>query len=351
MDWLHVNDVTFTGNPLMFANIVQEYAARLREIRAEILVQEVMAEVPMSDPIAFAREVERRARALTPTVGSSNLRDILKQLGDKFDRQDKESLTGITTGYACLDRVTWGLQPKTLYLVAGRPSMGKSAFLANIAANAARAGGRVYIQALEESSQSVATRMLSRKSRVSNENIRRGQVAERDWDRVYAGMNELAELDIVMDETAGLDSEQICARVRKADAKKKVSLVIVDHFQQIREDEPNRHLEMSRAAQNFKDLSKYLDIPVVGVSQLSREVERETDKRPQLKHLKESGDLEAIADVIMMLFRPSYYDKNLIQKDLVEVNIAKNRDGRTGNIEMKWNPEIMEFSETLFSNS
>lgn len=343
-----VNELTWEGDPLKFyPPLVDEYVARVKEIRSTRIIQDVLSDLGTSDPIAFAKEIEFRAQRLTTTSGHTQLRTILPAMMKRLEnaRDAGLGLTGVTSGFWSVDRITWGFQPKRLHLVAARTSMGKSAFLANIAVNAAKEGKRVFVQALEESTQAVATRMLARQSRISNESLNRGQISDlSDWSKISAGMNLLAPLDIILDETGGLTSDDICRRIRKSHAVKPFDLVIVDHIQQIREREQSRHMEMSRAAQNFKDLSKEINAPVLAACQIGRAAENAEDSRPQLRHLKESGDLEQIADIVIMLYRPFYYDKNA-DRNLIQITFAKNRDGQIGTIDLGWNPEHMEFYE------
>src|SRR3990167_8211937 len=279
---------------------------------------------------------------------SAACREVVCGCGGRDRRKNRgEGALGITSGYIGIDKLTGGLRPKTLTIVGGRTSMGKSSFLANIALNVAGNGKRVHFQALEESSESIATRMLSNRGRISTMRISARNLDMEELDRVIRAAKNLSSHAIIIDETCGISSENICARIRKAHSAAPYDLVIIDNIQRIREREATRHMEISRAIQTFKNLAKEISTPVIVASQIARAAEDGRDARPELRNLKESGDLEQEADVVMLLYRPSYYDKNMIDKSSVEIAIGKNRDGPTGHVDLRWSPTVMEFHEDV----
>ena len=342
----YLNDVTFAGDPLQFVtSLLPVYVQELKTLRGDSLISEVLGEMDAADPIAVAKEIQRRAEKLFAGAAVETVGKIAEEIVARL--KSGEGALGITSGYIGIDKLTGGLRPKTLTIVGGRTSMGKSSFLANIALNVAGNGKRVHFQALEESSESIATRMLSNRGRISTMRISARNLDMEELDRVIRAAKNLSSHAIIIDETCGISSENICARIRKAHSAAPYDLVIIDHIQRIREREATRHMEISRAIQTFKNLAKEISTPVIVASQIARAAEDGRDARPELRNLKESGDHEQEADVVMLLYRPSYYDKNMIDKSSVEIAIGKNRDGPTGHVDLRWSPTVMEFHEDV----
>jgi replicative DNA helicase len=324
---------------------IPSYVNILKRYRAAELVSNVALDVDPSDPLAFAVELQERASKINRESDVKHISSVMKEVCGRLEKaSENRGIQGPPSGFSMLDNYLWGFQQSRLYILAGRPSMGKSSFATNVAVNAAKEGHTVYVQSLEESGTSIAQRILSRYSRVSNEDLQRGNIDGDQWNGIAGETVKISELPLWVSEKGALSSAQISNEVRKLNSRNKLDLVIIDHLQQIREDEKSRHLEVSRSCQTFKSLAKELKLPIILLCQLSREVERRTVKDPTLSDLKESGDIEAVADVVMGLYRPAYYDKDRFD-DTVNVGILKNRDGRTGQMELKWAPRYMTFSD------
>jgi len=298
-----------------------------------------------NDPFTLFEKLKDEINLNRPQSQCDDLTTIASNLMKQLEKASMNpgEISGVTSGFKGLDNVTWGFQPSRLYLIAGRPSMGKSCLGMNIAYNAARSGKRVYVQSLEESSQAFMTRMLSLASGIEVQKLFRGQLNEGQWGHINYKLNDVVKMPLIINESVGISSKEIVSNIRRE--KEKVDLVIIDHIQQIREKEQNRHLELSKAAFTIKEMAKELQVPVIVMCQLNRGVEMRSDKHPMMSDLKESGDLEAIADVVMLLYRESYYEPACLENTKVEVGVAKNRDGKTGNVNLYWNSEIMTFSD------
>lgn len=288
-------------------------------------------------------------------------------------------LAGIATGMRDLDHMMGGLHPSDLIILAGRPSMGKSALATNIAVNAARAyrpekqpdgsikaveGATVGLFSLEMSADQLATRIISEVSRVPSERIRRGDVDQEEFDRIYHAARELENLPLHIDATGGISIAQLAARARRLKRQHGLGLLIVDYLQLVtgtgRRNE-NRVQEITEISQGLKALAKELNIPVIAAAQLSRQVENRDDKRPQLSDLRESGSIEQDADVVMFVFREEYYLKRSEPREgteeharwiadcdgvrgVAEVIIGKQRHGPIGKVELQFEESLTKFS-------
>jgi len=344
---IFVNTITNDENNLIQCpSLFKSYLSKLKDYKLALCVKEITTSHAQS-PLMLADKVKEAALKYSNEDDTNSLKDVLSQVLKQIENSasQKDGMNGVPSGINAIDRITWGFQPSRMYIIAGRPSMGKSALGMNIAYNAAKAGKRVYVQSLEESSQSFMTRMLALASGIDVERLFRGQIDESEWGLINSKLNYLNSLPLIIDERASVSSSKIASIVKKEAMKQKIDLVVIDHLQQIKENAQNRHLEISQAAFTLKELSKELKTPVIAMCQLNRGVEMRADKHPMMSDLKESGDIEAIADIVMLLYRQAYYDHQCIDRSKVELGIAKNRDGRTGLALMSWNPKIMKFSD------
>ena len=272
--------------------------------------------------------------------------DSMKTIEQLYER--KELVTGVPTGFIDLDRMTAGLQPSDLIVVAGRPSMGKTAFALNIAQyTAVLAKIGVAIFSLEMSKEQLVLRMLCSEARVDQSKVRAGFAAERDFPKLALAASRLADSPIYIDDTPALSVLELRAKARrlKRDPDSKLGLIIVDYLQLMRgHDGDNREQEISSISRSLKALAKELNLPVVALSQLNRQVEtRAADaKRPVMADLRESGAIEQDADVIAFLYRPIVYDKNAEERD-AEVIIGKQRNGPTGIVKLTFMSEYTRF--------
>ncbi len=256
-------------------------------------------------------------------------------------------ITGVPTGFLDLDRLTSGLQPSDLVIVAARPSMGKTAFALNVAVNAAQEGGvGVAIFSLEMSKQQLGLRMLCAEASVDSQQLRTGFLSAQDFPKIVAAADRLSRLPIYIDDTPGLSVLELRAKARrlKREQDAKLGLVIVDYLQLMRSHErmDNREQEISSISRSLKALAKELDVPVMALSQLNRQVEARSDRRPVMADLRESGAIEQDADVILFLFRPYVYDKNADEHE-AEVIIGKQRNGPVDVVKLTYLPEYTRF--------
>jgi replicative DNA helicase len=262
--------------------------------------------------------------------------------------EQKQAITGVPTGFADLDRLTSGLQPSDLIIVAGRPSMGKTAFCLNIAEHAAlRADVGVAVFSLEMSKEQLAMRMLCAEARVDLARVRTGHLSDREFPKLAMAAGRLADAPIYIDDTPALSVLELRAKARrlKRDASSKLGLVIVDYIQLMRsaEGKDSREQEISEISRSLKALAKELQLPVVALSQLNRQVESRHPPIPRLADLRESGAIEQDADVICFLYREEYYVEDTDKKGVAQVIVAKQRNGPTDAIELTFLREFTRF--------
>jgi replicative DNA helicase len=305
-----------------------------------------------SDIEAFVDEAEHRIYAIAERKTRPSffrVRDIvvesMKAVEQLYER--RELVTGVPTGYVDLDRKTAGLQPGDLIIIAGRPSMGKTALALNVAQYAAlEAGTGVAIFSLEMSKEQLVLRLLCSEARVDQSKVRAGFAAERDYPKLAIAAERLAEAPIYIDDTPALSVLELRAKARrlKRERDADLGLVIVDYLQLMRGlTSDSREQEISSISRSLKALAKELDVPVIALSQLNRQVESRADKRPLMADLRESGAIEQDADVIAFLYRPWVYDpKNADERD-AEVIIGKQRNGPTGSVPLTFFAEYTRF--------
>lgn len=281
-------------------------------------------------------------------VGPLGMRELaMFEFKDLERRRESHGPSGISTGYPDVDAITGGLDKQTLTLVAGRPGMGKSAWGGSIAVNVARAGIPVLIFSLEMSGTVMFRRMVASEGRVSSKGLRSGQLVASEYAKVARAMSELSDMPIFIDQDSGLSEVDIRARARRHKARHGLGLVLVDHVQLVRSDrrEKTRDIEVGNVSWGLKRMAKELDIPVVALCQLSRAVESRSasNKKPTLSDLRDSGNLEQNADVVIGLYREGYYDPNSPRATEMDIGIIKNREGETGETVLRWNAKSVRF--------
>ncbi len=298
-------------------------------------------------------ETEKKVFALVQNRGSSDYVPIravvLKTLQDISKAyQTKGNVTGIATGFTDLDYMLSGLQPSDLILIAARPSMGKTAFVLNIASYVAvRNKIPVAVFSLEMSADQLAKRLLSLETGVEAQSLRTGDLDDRDWSKVMEGGEILGHSELIIDATPGISIAELRSKCRKFKLEKDIQLVIIDYLQLMtgngRTD--SRQQEISDISRSLKSLARELNVPVIALSQLSRAVEQRPDHRPMLSDLRESGAIEQDADVVMFIYREDYYNKELEpeKRDISEIIIAKQRNGPIGTVRLAWIPRYTKF--------
>ena len=260
--------------------------------------------------------------------------------------EKKEAVTGVPTGFLELDRLTSGFQPSDLIIIAGRPSMGKSALATNIGQYAAAHSGKsVALFSLEMSKESLVLRMLCGEARVDGQRVRTGYLNDKDFPRLAMAAGRLADLPFYIDDTPALSVLELRSRSRRLLRDRGLGLIIVDYLQLMRahRDVDNREQEISLISRSLKALAKELNVPVVALSQLNRAVESRADKRPMMSDLRESGAIEQDADVIAFVYRDEFYNKTSPEEGTAEVIVAKQRNGPQGTARLAFRKEYTRF--------
>ncbi len=286
--------------------------------------------------------------------GFQPIREIVKESFRTIDQlsQSKELVTGLPTGFVDLDEKTSGLQKGDLIIVAARPAMGKTSLCLNIAQNTTKRTGEVVgVFSLEMSTKQLVLRMLCSDARVDAHKLRTGNLQEKDWARLAKAYAELSTAHIFIDDSATLTPLEMRAKCRRLKAEHGLGLIIIDYLQlmQSYKRSENRTQEVSEIARSLKSLSKELNIPLIAISQLSRVVEVTGSRRPQLSHLRESGELEQVADLVLFIYREEYYDTTKARaegkENVAEIRIAKHRNGPVADLEMFFHKEHSRFRD------
>ena len=264
------------------------------------------------------------------------LTQVVERIDELYNRDSQSEITGVPTGMIDLDRMTSGLQPGDLIIVAGRPSMGKTAFSVNIGENVAiESGLPVAIFSMEMGGTQLAMRMLGSVGRLDQHRLRTGRLNDEDWPRLTHAIQKMNEAQIFIDETPALSSIELRARSRRlARQCGKLGLIIVDYLQLMSANSPgeNRATEISEISRNLKGLAKELNCPVIALSQLNRSLEQRPNKRPVMSDLRESGAIEQDADLILFIYRDEVYNPDTPDKGTAEIIIGKQRNGPIGSV-------------------
>ncbi len=298
-------------------------------------------------------EAEKKVFEITNSRSTSDyvpIRQIVKDAIEKIGIAAKTDgvVTGVATGFTDLDYKTAGLQPSDLILIAARPSMGKTAFVLNIAEHICfRENKGVVIFSLEMSREQLINRLLSLESHVDSKSIRNGNLTPKDWEGLIEGASTIGESKLIIDDTPGITIGELRSKCRKYKAENRdLSVIMIDYLQLMsgsgRSD--SRQQEISDISRALKSLARELNVPVVALSQLSRAVEKREDHRPMLSDLRESGAIEQDADVVMFLYRDDYYNPDTEKKNIAEVIIAKQRNGPIGTTELVWISDLTKFA-------
>jgi replicative DNA helicase len=283
--------------------------------------------------------------------GFISMDTVIKESFKKLESVSEHDgfITGVPTDFSDLDRLTAGLQPSDLIIIAGRPSMGKTALALNIGYNAAkRTGKAVAIFSLEMSKMQLGMRLLGFEALINATRLRTGTLRDTDWTKLTQAAGNLAELPMFIDDSSGLSVLEMKARCRRLYKKRELGLVIVDYLQLIqgRRSAESRQIEISEVSRALKALAKDLNVPVIAISQLNRKVEDRPNKKPQLADLRESGAIEQDADVIAFIYRDELYhgttDEN---RNVAEINLAKQRNGPTGYFKLTFQQEFTRFRD------
>lgn len=283
--------------------------------------------------------------------GPQNIKSVLKRAVDRIDElyRNKNSLTGLTTGFEELDKMTAGLQPADMVVVAGRPSMGKTTFAMNLCENVAlKAHKPVLVFSMEMPADSIVMRMLSSLGRINQGAIRSGRLEQDDWPRITSAIQMLSEQKFYIDDTPALSPLEMRARARRVarECGGELGMIMVDYLQLMQvPGADSRVNEISEISRSLKGLAKELNCPLIALSQLNRSLEQRPNKRPVMSDLRESGAIEQDADLIMFLYRDEVYNQDTTEKGIAEVIIGKQRNGPIGSVRLAFRGEFTRFDD------
>ncbi|QHW32220.1 replicative DNA helicase [Paenibacillus rhizovicinus] len=336
------NAVPTAANVDYYAQIVEEKSMLRRLIRTATNI--------VSDGYAAADDVglmlsdaESRIMELSNRRSSNgfiSIRDVLMEVFERVEHlySNKGGASGIPSGFSDLDKMTSGFQRNDLIIVAARPSVGKTAFALNIAQNVGvRARETVAIFSLEMSAAQLVQRMICAESNVDAGRMRTGELVGDDWEKLTMAIGSLSEAQIYIDDTPGITVADIRAKCRRLKKERGLGMILIDYLQLIQgrgKAGENRQQEVSEISRTLKQIARELEVPVIALSQLSRGVEQRQDKRPMMSDLRESGSIEQDADIVAFLYRDDYYDKESEKKNIIEIIIAKQRNGPVGTVEL-----------------
>ncbi|MHC4944797.1 MAG: replicative DNA helicase [Planctomycetota bacterium] len=350
--------VPSAANAEHYANIVRERSVQRRLIQAATRIIQDVRNNP-EDVGDLLDNCEQRIFEIAErgqTSDTESIQSLLKAALQRIDNlQGSETgrITGISTGYPDLDEILDGMHPAELLIVAGRPSMGKTSLALNIADNAATRGDKrgVLIFSCEMAREQIAQNMLCANAHIDAHKMRRGNLDEKDWQELPMAADRLSNSPIFIDDTPGLSVLALRSKARRLCARHKIEVLIVDYMQLLTAGRraENRQMEITYISQSLKHLARELRVPIVALSQLNRAVDARQDKRPMMADLRESGSIEQDADVILFLYRDEYYHGTTPDnQNVAEVNVAKQRNGPTGKVELRFYPQYMRFENRTF---
>jgi replicative DNA helicase len=353
--------VPTAANIEYYARIVEEKSLLRRLIRTATGIatdgysREDEVEALLSEAEKSIMEVASRKNA----GAFHNIKDVLVRTYDNIETMHNRvgDITGLETGFVDLDRMTAGFQRNDLIIVGARPSVGKTAFALNIAQNVAKkTGENIAIFSLEMGAEQLVMRLLCAEGNIDAQRLRTGSLTDDDWGKLTMAMGALANTGIYIDDTPGVRISDIRSKCRRLAQEHGLGMILIDYLQLIlgsgRSGE-NRQQEVSEISRSLKQLARELKVPVIALSQLSRGVEQRQDKRPMMSDIRESGSIEQDADIVAFLYRDDYYDKESEAKNIIEIIIAKQRNGPVGTVQLAFVKEYNKFVniETRFDDS
>jgi replicative DNA helicase len=346
------DEVPTSAGVANYAKIVKEKATLRNLIETSTEIVQDCFDAP-GDVDQLLDEAERRIFAISEErirSGFLSMKEIVKSSFKTIESlyEKKEHITGVPSGFADIDDLTSGFQSSDLIIIAGRPSMGKTAFCLNVAQYASMQKQlTVAVFSLEMAKEQLVMRMLCSEARIDAHRLRSGFLGQTDWPKLSTAAGRLADAAIYIDDTPALSSMEMRAKTRRLKADKGLDLVIVDYLQLMsgRSRGDNREQEISEISRSLKALAKELGVPVVALSQLNRGVESRMDKRPILADLRESGAIEQDADVIIFIYRDEVYNKESMEKGIAEIIVGKQRNGPVGTRKLTWLDKYTRFED------
>ena len=347
--------VPTSANVKYYAEIVAEKATlrKMIKLNEEIANACYLAKEPVE---AIMERTEKQVFELVQNRNTGDYVPIKQVVLNALERIEKASkskgtVTGIPTGFIDLDYKTSGLQPSDFILVAARPSMGKTAFVLNIAQHVAfRQNKTVAIFSLEMSKEQLVNRLFSLESYVDAQLLRTGNLKDSDWEKLIEGAGIIGKSNLIIDDTPGISISEMRSKCRKYKLEHGLDLIIIDYLQlmsgSVGKRSDSRQQEISDISRSLKALARELNVPVISLSQLSRAVEQRPDHRPMLSDLRESGAIEQDADVVMFIYRDDYYHKDTEHVNEAEIIIAKQRNGPIGTVTLTWLPQYTKFANS-----
>lgn len=344
------NSVPTAANIEYYAKIVEEKSTLRRLIHAATNIvktcyDEEDVENVLNDAERSVLEVSNRKN----TGNFKNIKDVLIDVYDNIEmlhHHDNE-ITGVPTGFKDLDQITSGFQKNDLIIIAARPSVGKTAFALNIAQNVAiHAQENVAIFSLEMGAEQLVMRMLCAEGNIDAQRLRTGRLESEDWGKLTMAMGSLSNSGIFIDDTPGIKVSEIRSKCRRLKQEHGLGMILIDYLQLIQgsgRNRENRQQEVSEISRSLKALARELNVPLIALSQLSRGVEQRQDKRPIMSDIRESGSIEQDADIIGFLYRDDYYNKESEKENIIEIIIAKQRNGPVGTVELAFVKEYNKF--------
>ena len=351
-----ISNIPLAANAEYYAKIVRNHSILRKLIYAATEIATMGYEVP-EDLSATVDKAQELIFSIYKDLNSGNsrnaisaMKDIVSEVYEQIEalHESGSDISGIPTGFIDFDKYSSGLQNSDMVVIAARPGMGKTAFVLGMAKNIAiKEKIPIAIFSLEMSKQQVAQRLMSAQSGIDLQRLRDGKIRENEWTRLASAIEKLAECKLYIDDSAFLTVMDLRSRARMMASTYGIKMIVVDYLQLMQSTSNyrgNKVQETTEISQNLKGIAKELNIPVIAVSQLSREVEKREKKRPQLSDLRESGSIEQDADMVVFIYRDEYYDEQSSKKGQAELIIAKHRNGPTGKVDMQFNKRYALFS-------
>ena len=348
-----ITAVPTSANIKYYAEIVAEKATfrKLIKLNEEIANTCYLAKEPLE---AVLEQTEKQVFELVQKRNTGDFVPLQQVVLNTLERIEKASknkgtVTGIPTGFIDLDYKLSGLQPSDLILLAARPSMGKTAFVLNLAQYMAfKVNKTVAIFSLEMSKEQLVNRLFALESQVDSQALRTGNLKDSDWEKLIESAGTIGKSNLIIDDTPGISISELRSKCRKYKLEHNLSVIIIDYLQlmsgRVGGRSESRQQEISEISRSLKGVARELNVPVIALSQLSRAVEQRPDHRPMLSDLRESGAIEQDADVVMFLYRDEYYNKDTEHPNEAEVIIAKQRNGPIGTVNLAWLPNYTKFA-------
>ena len=355
MDFIReiLNAVPTSANVKYYAGIVREKSLLRKLIRTTEDIASQCYQGTESVEVLMDN-TEKKIFQLMQSRGGGDFTPIRKVVINALERieaasKQNGSITGVSTGFIDLDYQTSGMQPSDLILVAARPSMGKTAFVLNMAQHMAfRDNITTAIFSLEMSKEQLVNRLFSLESKVDAQVLRNGRLEDSDWERLIESAEIIGNSNLIIDDTPSISIGELRSKCRKYKMEMNLGVIIIDYLQLMSgnsggKSSVSRQQEISDISRSLKAIARELNVPVIALSQLSRAVEQRDDKRPMLSDLRESGAIEQDADVVMFIYRDDYYNKESEKKNIAEIIVAKQRNGPVGTVELAWRPQYTQF--------